>query len=44
MRLSGVILSDILDADHLPTVFHILDYITTKNLSEPVEKFRLGTV
>jgi hypothetical protein len=31
--------SDILDSDHLPIVFHILDHVITKNLSEPVEKF-----
>jgi exonuclease III len=39
MRLSGVIISDILDSDHLPVVFHILDHIKIKSLSEPVEKF-----
>jgi hypothetical protein len=30
---------DILDSDHLPIVFHILDHIRTKKLSEPLEKF-----
>jgi hypothetical protein len=39
IRLSGVIVSDILDSDLLPVVFHILDHVKTKNLSEPVEKF-----
>jgi hypothetical protein len=39
IRLSGVIVSDILDLDHLPIVFHILDHVKTKNLSEPIEKF-----
>jgi hypothetical protein len=39
IRLSGVVVSDILDSDHLPVVFHILDHVKTKNLLEPVEKF-----
>jgi hypothetical protein len=43
-RLSSVIVSDILDSHHLPTVFQILDHVKTKNLSEPVEKSRLGKV
>jgi hypothetical protein len=29
----------ILDSDHLPIVFHILDHVEIRNLSEPVEKF-----
>lgn len=41
MKLSDVIVCDILDSDHLPTEFHILDDIQTKNLLEPFEKFRL---
>jgi hypothetical protein len=39
IRLSGVIVSDILDTDHLLTVFHTLDYVKTTNLPEPNEKF-----
>jgi hypothetical protein len=39
IRLSHVIVSDILDSDHLPIVFHILEHVTTKELSEPFEKF-----
>jgi hypothetical protein len=39
VRLSDVIVSDVLDSDHLPILFHILDHITTRNLSEPIEKF-----
>jgi hypothetical protein len=27
VRLSGVIVSDILDSDHLPIVFHLLDHV-----------------
>jgi hypothetical protein len=38
VRLSQVVISDVLDSDHLPIVFHILDHITT-SLSDPVEKF-----
>jgi hypothetical protein len=39
VRLSEVIVSDVLDSDHLPIAFHILDHVTTRNLSDPVEKF-----
>jgi hypothetical protein len=30
IRLSGVIVSDILDPDHIPIMFHILDHVRTK--------------
>jgi hypothetical protein len=39
VRLSEVIVSDFLDSDHLPIVFHILDHVRTRNLSEPTKKF-----
>jgi hypothetical protein len=39
VRLSDVTVSDILDSDHLPIVFYILDHVKTRNLSEPVETF-----
>jgi hypothetical protein len=39
IRVSDVIISDILDSDHLPIVFHILDHVKIRNLSEPIEKF-----
>jgi hypothetical protein len=39
VRPSEVIVSDILDSDHLPIVFHLLDHITTRNLRDPVHKF-----
>jgi hypothetical protein len=39
IRLSDVIVSDILDSDHIPVIFHILDHVKTRNPSEPVEKF-----
>jgi hypothetical protein len=39
IRLSDIIVSDILDSDHLLIVLHILDHVKTRNLSEPVEKF-----
>jgi hypothetical protein len=35
IRLSHVIVSDILDSDH----FHILDHVRTEKLSEPLKKF-----
>jgi endonuclease/exonuclease/phosphatase family metal-dependent hydrolase len=39
IRVSDVIVSDILDSDHLPIVFHILDHVKIRTLSEPIEKF-----
>jgi hypothetical protein len=39
ISLSNVIVSDILDSDHLPVTFHILDHVRTKNVSAPFEKF-----
>jgi hypothetical protein len=38
-RLSNVILSDILDSDHLPIIFQILEHLGTKNVSAPLETF-----
>jgi hypothetical protein len=38
-RVSDVIIFDILDSDHLPIVFHILDHVKIRNFSEPIEKF-----
>jgi hypothetical protein len=39
IRVSDVIASNILDSDHLPLIFHILDHIKIRNLSEPIENF-----
>jgi hypothetical protein len=39
VQLSEVIVSDILDSDHLPVVFHLLDHIITRNLLDLVDKF-----
>jgi hypothetical protein len=39
IRMSEVIVSDVLDSYHLPIDFHTLDHVTTRNLSDPVEKF-----
>jgi hypothetical protein len=39
IRLSNVIVSDILDSDHLPIIFHILHHVRTQNASMPLEKF-----
>jgi hypothetical protein len=38
VRLSEVIVSDILDSDHIPVFFHLL-HIINRNLSDPVNKF-----
>jgi hypothetical protein len=40
IRLSHVTASDIQDSGHLPIVFHILDHVTTKKLSQAIEKFK----
>jgi hypothetical protein len=32
--------SDILDSDNIPIVFYILDHVTIRNISEPIEKFK----
>jgi hypothetical protein len=39
IRVSDVIVSDILDSDHLPIVFYIQDHVKIRNISEPTEKF-----
>jgi hypothetical protein len=39
IRISNVIVSDILDSDHLPTVLHILDPVITTKVSKSLEKF-----
>jgi hypothetical protein len=39
IRVSDVIVSDILDSDHLPIIFHILGHVKISHLSEPIEKF-----
>jgi hypothetical protein len=39
ITLSKVIVSDILDSDHLPILFHNLDQVRKQNASAPVEKF-----
>jgi hypothetical protein len=38
VRLSEVSVSDILDSDHIPIVFKLLDHIRNRNLSDPVDK------
>jgi hypothetical protein len=37
--MSDVIVSDILDSDHLPINFHIHYHVKIRNLSDPMEKF-----
>jgi hypothetical protein len=39
IRHSNLIVSDILDSDHLPITLHILDHVRTQNVSAPLEKF-----
>jgi hypothetical protein len=39
IRLSNIIVSDILDSDHLPIIFHILDHVRTQDVLAPIEKF-----
>jgi hypothetical protein len=39
LRLLDVIVSDILDSDHLPVVCHMLDHARSRNLSDLVDKF-----
>jgi hypothetical protein len=37
--VSDVTVADILDSDHLPIIFHMLDYVKIRNISKPIEKF-----
>jgi hypothetical protein len=39
VQLSEVTVSDILDSDHLPLIFHLLDLVKTRYLSDPAENF-----
>jgi hypothetical protein len=39
IRVSDVTVSDILDSNHLPIMFHILNHVKIRNLSDPIEKF-----
>jgi hypothetical protein len=39
ISVSDVIVSDILDSDHLPIIFHILDHVKIRNLLEQIKKF-----
>jgi hypothetical protein len=41
VRLPEVIVSDILDSDHLPIVFLLLDHVRNRNLSDLVDKFTI---
>jgi hypothetical protein len=43
IRLSNVIVSDILDSDHLQIVFHIPDHVRTKQISEPFKHLEIGS-
>jgi hypothetical protein len=37
--LSEDTVSDILNSDHLPIIFHLLDHVRTRNLSDLVDNF-----
>jgi hypothetical protein len=39
VQLSKIIVSDILNSDHLPVIFYLMDPLRTRDLLEPVEKF-----
>jgi hypothetical protein len=39
IELSSVTVSNILDSDHLPIIFHILDHVKIRKLLETTEKF-----
>jgi hypothetical protein len=39
VRLSEVTVLGILDSDHLPIMFSILDHVKAREVSDPVEKF-----
>jgi hypothetical protein len=39
IRVSDVVVSDILDSDHLPILFHILIHVKIRYLSGQIEKF-----
>jgi hypothetical protein len=40
VQLSAVTVFDVLDSDHLPTYFHILDHVRATDISAPVENHR----
>jgi hypothetical protein len=42
IRVSNVIVSDILDSDHLPILFHIPDHVKIMNLSKPIKDSQIG--
>jgi hypothetical protein len=43
-RLSEIIVSDILDLDRLPNLFHLQDHVRTRTPSDLVDKFTVGAV
>jgi hypothetical protein len=42
IRVSDIIVSDIMDSYHLPIIFHILDHVKISNLSECIENSEIG--
>jgi hypothetical protein len=43
IRLSALIVCDILESDHPPIFFHLLDRVRTRNFSDPVDKFTIAS-
>jgi hypothetical protein len=39
IRFSSVTVSNILNLDHLPILFHVLDHVKIRNFSEPIENY-----
>jgi hypothetical protein len=42
IRVSDGTVSDNLETDHIPVIFHIMGHAKIRNLSEPVEKVKSG--
>jgi hypothetical protein len=42
IRVSDVIASDILDSEQLLVIFHILDHVKIRNLSDPIKNSQTG--
>jgi hypothetical protein len=39
IKLSDVIISEVLDSDHFPIVFHILELVRSRNLSDTNKEY-----
>jgi hypothetical protein len=43
VQLSEVIISDILDSDHIRIVFHLLEHVTIRNILDLVANSQIGS-